>query len=73
MTSAAAQAAATDADIGLPFARLDPHTVLDALEAIGLRCDGHLQALNSFENRVYLVGLDNGTSRVAKFYRPGRW
>ncbi|MDO5101963.1 MAG: serine/threonine protein kinase [Lautropia sp.] len=56
-----------------PFARLDAHTVLDALEAIGLRCDGRLQALNSFENRVYLVGLEDGSSLVAKFYRPGRW
>lgn len=73
MPSGAAPAAAADVDIGLPFAQLDPHTVLDALEAIGLQCDGHLQALNSFENRVYLVGLDNGESRVAKFYRPGRW
>lgn len=56
-----------------PFARLDAHTVLDALEAIGLRCDGRLQALNSFENRVYLAGLEDGSSLVAKFYRPGRW
>ncbi|MDO4232832.1 MAG: serine/threonine protein kinase [Lautropia sp.] len=56
-----------------PFARLDPHVVLTALEDIGLPCDGHLQALNSFENRVFLVGLDNGESRIAKFYRPGRW
>ena len=39
-----------------PFARLTPNTVLAALEEIGLRCDGRLQALNSFENRVYLVG-----------------
>lgn len=56
-----------------PFARLDPNTVLGSLEAIGLRCDGRLQALNSFENRVYLIGLDNGDWRVVKFYRPGRW
>ena len=56
-----------------PFARLTPNTVLAALEEIGLRCDGRLQALNSFENRVYLVGLEDGDSRVAKFYRPDRW
>ena len=56
-----------------PFAELGPNTVLAALEEIGLRCDGRLQALNSFENRVYLVGLEDGGSRVAKFYRPGRW
>lgn len=56
-----------------PFARLTPNTVLAALEETGLRCDGRLQALNSFENRVYLVGLEDGGSRVAKFYRPDRW
>ena len=56
-----------------PFARLTPNTVLAALEEIGLRCDGWLKALNSFENRVYLVGLEDGDSRVAKFYRPDRW
>jgi Ser/Thr protein kinase RdoA (MazF antagonist) len=38
-----------------------------------LRCDGRLSALNSYENRVYQVGLDTGTAVVVKFYRPGRW
>ncbi len=56
-----------------PFSALGPDEVLGALESIGVRCDGRLQALNSFENRVYLVGLEDGTSRVTKFYRPGRW
>jgi len=56
-----------------PFAALGPDEVLAALESTGIRCDGRLQALNSFENRVYLVGLDDGASRVVKFYRPGRW
>ncbi|HZH05502.1 MAG TPA: serine/threonine protein kinase [Lautropia sp.] len=55
------------------FASLGPDEVLEALEAIGIRCDGSLQALNSFENRVYLVGLEDGGSCVAKFYRPDRW
>jgi len=55
------------------FASLGPDEVLSALETIGIRCDGRLQALNSFENRVYLVGLEDGGSCVAKFYRPGRW
>ena len=55
------------------FAALGPDEVLAALETIGIRCDGRLQALNSFENRVYLVGLEDGGSCVAKFYRPGRW
>ncbi len=56
-----------------PYADLGPDAVLDAIESAGLRCDGRLLQLNSFENRVYRVGLDDGARRVAKFYRPGRW
>lgn len=57
-----------------PFAALTPECVLDALESIGLQGDGRLQALNSFENRVYQVGLnDNPAPVIAKFYRPNRW
>lgn len=53
---------------------LTPTLILDAVEsACGLRCDGRLQALNSFENRVYQVWLDDGRPVVAKFYRPQRW
>jgi Ser/Thr protein kinase RdoA (MazF antagonist) len=47
--------------------------VLDALEAVGLRGDGRMIALNSYENRVYQVFLEDGAPVVAKFYRPGRW
>ena len=43
------------------------------MESIGLRCDGRLLALNSYENRVYRVGLDDAEPVIAKFYRPGRW
>jgi Ser/Thr protein kinase RdoA (MazF antagonist) len=56
-----------------PYAGLTPETVLDALESAGLRGDGRLLALNSYENRVYQVWLEDGGSVVAKFYRPGRW
>lgn len=56
-----------------PYAGLGPETVLDALESVGLRCDGRLLALNSYENRVYQVGIEDGAPVVAKFYRPGRW
>ncbi len=57
-----------------PYARLTPDTVLNALESGGgLRCDGRLLALNSYENRVYQVGLEDGGLVVAKFYRPARW
>jgi Ser/Thr protein kinase RdoA (MazF antagonist) len=51
---------------------LTPELILDAIESCGYRCDGRLLALNSYENRVYLVWLEEG-SLVAKFYRPGRW
>lgn len=35
--------------------------------------DGRLLALNSYENRVYRVGMEEGPALIAKFYRPGRW
>jgi Ser/Thr protein kinase RdoA (MazF antagonist) len=56
-----------------PYATLTPDAVLDALESAGLRCDGRQLALNSYENRVYQVGIEDNKPVVAKFYRPGRW
>ena len=56
-----------------PYAALSPDTVLDAVEQAGYRPDGHLLALNSYENRVYQVGIEDAAPLVAKFYRPGRW
>jgi Ser/Thr protein kinase RdoA (MazF antagonist) len=56
-----------------PYADLSPDRVLDAVDSIGLPTDGHLLALNSYENRVYMVGIDEAEPVVAKFYRPGRW
>jgi Ser/Thr protein kinase RdoA (MazF antagonist) len=60
-----------------PYAGLTPDTVLDALASAGLAGDGRLLALNSYENRVYQVWLDDAgsspSSVVAKFYRPARW
>lgn len=55
------------------FAHLTPDRLLDAVESTGVRCSGHMLALNSYENRVYQVGLDDGPPLVAKFYRPNRW
>lgn len=55
------------------FETLTPDLVLDALDSVGLRGDGRLTALSSYENRVYQVQLEDGTSVVAKFYRPERW
>ncbi len=57
----------------LAFAELTPDDVLHSLEALGFDCDGRLLALNSYENRVYRVGIESGPALVAKFYRPGRW
>jgi Ser/Thr protein kinase RdoA (MazF antagonist) len=56
-----------------PYTNLTPDRILDALDSVGLPGDGRLLALNSYENRVYLVNLEDGVSVVAKFYRPLRW
>ena len=56
-----------------PFSGLTPETVLAAAEAVGLKPDGHLFALNSYENRVYRLGCDEGPPLVLKFYRAARW
>ena len=55
------------------FAELGPDQILDAVESVGYDCDGHLLALNSYENRVYQVGIEDQIPLVAKFYRPHRW
>ncbi|MDJ0807899.1 MAG: serine/threonine protein kinase [Gammaproteobacteria bacterium] len=55
------------------FANLTPEQILDAVEGKGVLCDGRILALNSYENRVYQVGLEEGPPLVAKFYRPERW
>ena len=60
-------------DPALAFQQLDPVSLLDAVDAAGWQTDGRVSALNSYENRVYSVGLDDGGSVVAKFYRPARW
>lgn len=56
-----------------PYQNLSPDAVLDAVESTGRVSDGRLLALNSYENRVYQVGIEGGEPVVAKFYRPGRW
>jgi Ser/Thr protein kinase RdoA (MazF antagonist) len=63
----------TDDDPSQAYLGLQPVQVLDAVESQGFLCDGRLLALNSFENRVYQVGLEDGDPLIAKFYRPGRW
>jgi Ser/Thr protein kinase RdoA (MazF antagonist) len=56
-----------------PYTELTPDVVLDALDGAGVRGDGRLLALGSYENRVYQVWCDDAPSVVVKFYRPGRW
>ncbi|WJF90178.1 serine/threonine protein kinase [Paraburkholderia bonniea] len=61
----------------VPFARLTPERMLDAIDnalaSTGVRTDGRMLPLNSYENRVYQVGVEDGPPMVAKFYRPERW
>ena len=47
--------------------------MLDAVETLNFRCDGRVLALNSYENRVYQIGIEDAEPVVAKFYRPARW
>ena len=56
-----------------PYDSLTPDCVVDCLESIGLVSDLHLLALNSYENRVYQVGIEGGDPVILKFYRAERW
>ena len=56
-----------------PYAALTPDCILDALESTGLIADGRLLSLNSYENRVFQVGVEDAEPVVVKFYRPARW
>ena len=56
-----------------PYEALQPDVILNAVETLGYTCDGRLQSLNSYENRVFQIGLEEGGMLVVKFYRPGRW
>jgi len=60
-------------DNATPYYRLDPDTIIQSIESTGLLCDGHLLALNSYENRVYQIGIENAEPLISKFYRPARW
>ncbi|AZG12495.1 MULTISPECIES: serine/threonine protein kinase [Cupriavidus] len=69
MTAPAPRSPADD----VPYAGLTPECILDALESAGFYPDGRLLALNSYENRVWQVGIEDASPVVVKFYRPGRW
>jgi len=55
------------------YEQLTHERVLDAVESLGLLPDGHVLALNSYENRVFQIGIEDDSGVVGKFYRPGRW
>ena len=59
--------------LNAPYYNLDPTLILDAVESAGFRCTGGLSALNSYENRVYQIGIEDNPPLIAKFYRPNRW
>jgi Ser/Thr protein kinase RdoA (MazF antagonist) len=71
--SSGASAAVETAPEDHPYILLTPDVVIDAVESTGRRSDIRIFALNSYENRVYRVGIEQGEPVIAKFYRPGRW
>ncbi len=60
-------------NVNTPYETLSPDLILAAVESIGFQCSGMLLALNSYENRVYQVGIEEDKPLIAKFYRPNRW
>jgi Ser/Thr protein kinase RdoA (MazF antagonist) len=56
-----------------PYEQLTPELVIDAVESTGRLSDLRIYPLNSYENRVYQVGIEDSEPLIAKFYRPGRW
>ena len=55
------------------FDQLTPDFLMDAVESQGFRCDCRILTLNSYENRVYQIGIEDQDPLIAKFYRPERW
>ena len=58
---------------GHPYDLLSLELIMEAVETQGYLADARLLALNSYENRVYQVGIEEGEPLIAKFYRPARW
>jgi len=56
-----------------PFTELSPDLIMDAVESAGYQCDYRILALNSYENRVYQIGVEESEPVIGKFYRPDRW
>ena len=49
-----------------PYASLTPDLVMDAIESLDYRCNAHILELNSYENRVYQIGIENQEPVIAK-------
>lgn len=56
-----------------PFDTLSQDRIIDWMESLGVYSDYRIYPLNSYENRVYRVGIEDGSPVVLKAYRPGRW
>lgn len=55
------------------FYNLNPFNLMESLENLGFRPEGSCQQLNSLENRVYDIKLEDNSNIIVKYYRPGRW
>jgi len=62
------------------FHELGPDEILKSLDKRGFKTTGRILPMNSFENRVYEVEIENPNATqpsenfiIAKYYRPGRW
>jgi len=60
-------------DSSVRFDHLLPETIFQTVTEQGLVPTGALVPLNSYENRVYEIGIEEGEPVIAKYYRPGRW
>ena len=55
------------------FYKLTPQVIIDSVESNDFVTTGLCWKLNSLENRVYDLELEDKSHVVVKFYRPGRW
>ncbi|MBI2067063.1 MAG: serine/threonine protein kinase [Deltaproteobacteria bacterium] len=55
------------------FDTLLPEAIFKTVSDQGWQPTGSLIPLNSYENRVYEIGLEEAPPLIAKYYRPGRW
>ena len=55
------------------YSQLIPDTIINAIESLDYISDSRILALNSYENRVYQIGIEDESPIIAKFYRPNRW